>query len=130
VPAGHLWPYESAENKEELPIAGSDYANGPRDGWVATVFAKFEQEILRERIRAGIAEARLKGKTVWAATDCGKEGWPALEAIRIWNQHGPGLPVAPASGEPQSGARSQRSHKGINPILPCGDPATQRRQEP
>ena len=27
-----------------------------------SVFAEFEREILRERIRAGIAEARLKGK--------------------------------------------------------------------
>jgi putative DNA-invertase from lambdoid prophage Rac len=27
-----------------------------------SVFAEFEHEILRERVRAGIAEARLKGK--------------------------------------------------------------------
>ena len=42
--------------------ARSDHADWPRDGWTALVFAEFEHEILRERIRAGIAEARLKGK--------------------------------------------------------------------
>ena len=42
-----------------------------------SVFAEFEHEILRERIRAGIAEAGAKAKAVWAATGpCGKEGRP------------------------------------------------------
>ena len=46
-----------------------------------SVFAEFEHEILRERIRAGIAEARLKGKRLGRPADRGKEGRPDPEAI-------------------------------------------------
>jgi putative DNA-invertase from lambdoid prophage Rac len=38
-----------------------------------SVFAAFEQEILRERIRAGIAEARLKGKHLGQPVTVGKK---------------------------------------------------------
>jgi len=37
--------------------ARSDNADGPRMAGLLSVFAEFEHEILRERIRAGIAEA-------------------------------------------------------------------------
>ena len=38
-----------------------------------SVFAAFEHEILRERIRAGIAEARLKGKRLGRPVTAGKK---------------------------------------------------------
>jgi putative DNA-invertase from lambdoid prophage Rac len=38
-----------------------------------SVFAEFEREILRERIRAGIAEARLKGKHLGRPVTVGKQ---------------------------------------------------------
>jgi putative DNA-invertase from lambdoid prophage Rac len=38
-----------------------------------SVFAEFEHEILRERIRAGIAEARLKGKHLGRPVTAGKK---------------------------------------------------------
>ena len=38
-----------------------------------SVFAEFEHEILRERIRAGIAEARLKGKHLGRPVTIGKQ---------------------------------------------------------
>ena len=38
-----------------------------------SVFAEFEHEILRERIRAGIAEARLKGKHLGRPVTVGKQ---------------------------------------------------------
>jgi DNA invertase Pin-like site-specific DNA recombinase len=39
-----------------------------------SVFAEFEHEILRERIRAGIAEARLQGKHLGRPVTVGKKG--------------------------------------------------------
>ena len=41
-----------------------------------SVFAEFEHEILRERIRAGIAEARLKGKHLGRPVTVGKRSSP------------------------------------------------------
>ena len=38
-----------------------------------SVFSEFEHEILRERIRAGIAEARLKGKHLGRPVTVGKQ---------------------------------------------------------
>jgi putative DNA-invertase from lambdoid prophage Rac len=38
-----------------------------------SLFAEFEHEILRERIRAGIAEARLKGKRFGRPLTVGKK---------------------------------------------------------
>ena len=35
------------------------------------VFAEFERDILGERVRAGLANARLNGKRLWAATSSG-----------------------------------------------------------
>ena len=45
-----------------------------------SVFAEFEREILRERIRAGIVEARRKGKRLGRPAHCGKEGRADPEA--------------------------------------------------
>ena len=44
-----------------------------------SVFAEFEHEILRERIRAGIVEARLKGKSSRSTDNCGQESRPNPE---------------------------------------------------
>jgi len=41
--------------------------------WLLSVFAEFEHEILRERIRAGIAEARLQGKHLGRPVTAGKK---------------------------------------------------------
>jgi DNA invertase Pin-like site-specific DNA recombinase len=41
-----------------------------------SVFAEFEHEILRERIRAGIVEARLKGKRFGRPLTAGKKAVP------------------------------------------------------
>jgi putative DNA-invertase from lambdoid prophage Rac len=46
-----------------------------------SVFAAFEHEILRECIRAGIAEARLKGKHLGRPVTCWKTGQPDPEAL-------------------------------------------------
>ena len=46
-----------------------------------SVFAEFEHEILRERIRAGIAEARLQGKAPGPAADCRQKGRPDPETL-------------------------------------------------
>ena len=55
-----------------------------------SVFADFEHEILRERIRAGIAEARLKGKHLGRPVTVGKR--PARS----------GSSIVPASARPRS----------------------------
>jgi putative DNA-invertase from lambdoid prophage Rac len=43
------------------------------DGWVLTVFAEFEREILQERVRAGLADARPNGKPPGRAPTAGVE---------------------------------------------------------
>ena len=68
-----------------------------------SVFAEFEHEILRERIRAGIAEARLQGKASRPARDCRKDR-PARS----------GNSTVPASAKPRSPAAS------ISAALPSG----------
>ena len=67
-----------------------------------SVFAEFEHEILRERIRAGIAEARLKGKHLGRPVTVGKK------AARSGNF------TVPASAKPRSPAAS------ISAALPFG----------
>ena len=67
-----------------------------------SVFAEFEHEILRERIRAGIAEARLQGKASRAARDC-----------RQRRPHRSGNSTVPASAKPRSPAAS------ISAAPPC-----------
>jgi putative DNA-invertase from lambdoid prophage Rac len=53
-----------------------------------SVFAEFEHEILRERIRAGIAEARLKGKHF------GRPPTAAKKAGQIWKLYESGISKA------------------------------------
>jgi DNA invertase Pin-like site-specific DNA recombinase len=47
-------------------------ATGRAMAGLLSVFAEFEHEILRERIRAGIAKARLKGKHLGRPVTAGK----------------------------------------------------------
>jgi putative DNA-invertase from lambdoid prophage Rac len=47
-----------------------------------SVFAAFEHEILRERIRAGIAEARLKGEHLGRPVTVGKQASQILKLHR------------------------------------------------
>jgi hypothetical protein len=54
-----------------------------------SVFAAFENEILRERIRAGIAEARLKGKHLGRAVTVGKRAGPIRTSGRSERMNNP-----------------------------------------
>ncbi len=47
-----------------------------------SVFAAFEHEILRERIRAGIAEARLQGKHLGRPVTVGKQAGQIRKLFR------------------------------------------------
>src|SRR3979409_202288 len=49
------------------------------------VFAEFEREILRERVRAGLAHAREKGQRL------GRPQTAALHASQVWNLHRAGV---------------------------------------
>jgi DNA invertase Pin-like site-specific DNA recombinase len=53
-----------------------------------SVFAEFEHEILRERIRAGLVEARRKGtrlgRPLTAANKAAQKSWPS--AARSWSR--------------------------------------------
>jgi putative DNA-invertase from lambdoid prophage Rac len=49
-----------------------------------SVFAEFEHEILRERIRAGIAEARLKGKRFGRPLTAAKKAGQIRKLYRGW----------------------------------------------
>src|ERR1700677_2647012 len=52
------------------------------------VFAEFEREILRERVRAGLAHAREKGKRL------GRPRTAALHASQVWNLYRAGVSKA------------------------------------
>jgi DNA invertase Pin-like site-specific DNA recombinase len=52
------------------------------------VFAEFEREILRERVRAGLAHAREKGKRL------GRPQTAALHASQVWKLHRAGVSKA------------------------------------
>src|SRR5579863_8002992 len=52
------------------------------------VFAEFEREILRERVRAGLAHAREKGKHL------GRPQTAALHASQVWNLYRAGVSKA------------------------------------
>ena len=64
---------------------GSDHANGPRDGRVAGRFREFEHEILRERTKAGLAQARQKGQRL------GRPVTAAVHAAEIRKLHRAGV---------------------------------------
>ena len=65
-----------------------------------SVFAEFEHEILRERIRAGIAEAQAEGKTSRPARDGGKEGRSDPETSSCRRQQSRDRPPARTSAAP------------------------------
>jgi putative DNA-invertase from lambdoid prophage Rac len=67
-----------------------------------SVFAEFEREILRERIRAGIAEARLKGKHLGRPVTVGKK------AAQIRKLHRAGVSKAAIARQLNIGRTSVR----------------------
>jgi DNA invertase Pin-like site-specific DNA recombinase len=70
------------------------------------VFAEFEREILRERVRAGLAHARQNGKKLGRPITAGLQSGPGAEAIPHWRQQGRNRsPVADRAylGAPDSG---------------------------
>jgi DNA invertase Pin-like site-specific DNA recombinase len=69
-----------------------------------SVFAAFEHEVLRERIRAGIAEARLKGKHFGAAADSGRRRPRRFESSTAPGSAKPRSRGGSASDEPQCAA--------------------------
>jgi DNA invertase Pin-like site-specific DNA recombinase len=74
-----------------------------------SVFAEFEHEILRERIRAGIAEARLKGKHL---------GWPVTagnKAAQIRKLYRAGVSKAEIARQLQMGHTSVARIRRNNP---------------
>ena len=77
-----------------------------------SVFAEFEHEILRERIRAGIAEARLKGKHL------GRPLTVAKKADQIGKLHSAGVSKAEIARRLNIGRTSVRriAHAGAVPV--------------
>ena len=70
------------------------------------VFAEFEREILRERVRAGLAHARQNGQKLGRPITAGLQSGPGAEAIPHWRQQGRNRsPVADRAylGAPDSG---------------------------
>jgi DNA invertase Pin-like site-specific DNA recombinase len=62
-------------NLEEAKARFEEWPTGRAMAGLLSVFAEFEHEILRERIRAGIVEARRKGtKLGWPVTAAKKAG--------------------------------------------------------
>jgi putative DNA-invertase from lambdoid prophage Rac len=66
------------------------------------VFAEFEREILRERVRAGLAHAREKGKRL------GRPRTAALHASQVWNLYRAGVSKAEIARRVQIGRTSVR----------------------
>jgi putative DNA-invertase from lambdoid prophage Rac len=66
------------------------------------VFAEFEGEILRERVRAGLAHARQSGKRL------GRPQTAALQASRIRKLYGAGVSKAEIARRLQIGRTSVR----------------------
>ncbi len=64
-----------------------------------SVFAEFEHEILRERIRAGIVEARRKGTKLGRPLTAAKKA-PQIQSFIVQASAKPGLPAASASAAP------------------------------
>src|SRR3984957_10104999 len=67
-----------------------------------SVFAEFEREILRERVRAGLAHARLNGKRL------GRPRTAALHASQVWNLYRAGVSKAEIARRLQIGRTSVR----------------------
>jgi putative DNA-invertase from lambdoid prophage Rac len=66
------------------------------------VFAEFEREILRERVRAGLAHAREKGQRL------GRPQTAALHASQVWNIYRAGVSKAEIARRLQMGRTSVR----------------------
>src|SRR5271168_4590943 len=66
------------------------------------VFAEFEREILRERVRAGLVHAREKGKRL------GRPRTAALHASQVWNLYRAGVSKAEIARRLQIGRTSVR----------------------
>jgi putative DNA-invertase from lambdoid prophage Rac len=66
------------------------------------VFAEFEREILRERVRAGLAHAREKGQRL------GRPQTAALHASQVWNLYRAGVSKAEIARRLQMGRTSVR----------------------
>ena len=66
------------------------------------VFAEFEREILRERVRAGLAHAREKGKRL------GRPRTAALHASQVWNLYRAGVSKAEIARRFEIGRTSVR----------------------
>jgi len=66
------------------------------------VFAEFEREILRERVRAGLAHARHNGKRL------GRPATAALHADEVWKLHRAGASKAEIARRLQIGRTSVR----------------------
>jgi DNA invertase Pin-like site-specific DNA recombinase len=50
------------------------------------VFAEFERDILRDRVKAGIAQARNEGKAAWPSQDRCQAGEGNAAAAQEWPQ--------------------------------------------
>ena len=66
------------------------------------VFAEFEREILRERVRAGLEHARQNGKRL------GRPQTAALQAAQVWKLHHAGVSKAEIARRLQIGRTSVR----------------------
>jgi len=67
------------------------------------IFAEFEREILPDRTRAGLAQARLNGKHLWRPVTAG------LRAAEIRKLHGDGTAKAEIARRLQIGRTSVRN---------------------
>jgi len=77
-------------------------ATGRAMAGLLAVFAQFEHDILRERVRAGLAEARLKGQQL------GRPLTAALHADRVRKLYGAGVSKAEIARRLQIGRTSVR----------------------
>jgi putative DNA-invertase from lambdoid prophage Rac len=66
------------------------------------VFAEFEREILRERVRAGLAPARQNGQRL------GRPVTAALHAVQVWNLSCAGISKSEIARRLQIGRTSVR----------------------
>jgi len=102
--------WESVSFTDRSP--GSDHACRSSHGALLAVFAEFEREILRERVRAGLAHARQNGQRL------GRPLTAALHAdqVRKLYRAGTSNPKSPAPGDrPDVGA----AHPGSKQEMKC-----------
>jgi putative DNA-invertase from lambdoid prophage Rac len=61
-------------------------ATGRAMAGLLALFSRFEHNLLRERVRAGLAEARLNDKQLCPASDPRSPGWHRPEAMSLPSQ--------------------------------------------